>query len=273
MKSREERIVEATPYPLTVGSLAAGLSAAGVEGGQTVLVHSSLSSLGWVVGGPVAVIEALLSVLGGSGTLVMPSHSGDNSEPSAWVNPPVPKAWWQQIRDSMPPFDPAKTPTRGMGRVAEAFRAWPGSHRSAHPTTSFTALGPNAPVITGGHEPEGELDDRSPLGRLYELEASVLLLGVGFDSNTSLHLAEARADYPGKRWEETGSAVLESGRRKWLEYRHLAGDSDDFPALGQDFETSGGVQVSKVGPATVRLMRLRELVDFGVRWFEVNRTG
>ncbi len=97
--------------PATVASLAADLRALGVTEGSTLLVHSSLSALGFVCGGAPAVVQALRSALGAGGTLTVPTHSGDLSEPSRWRNPPVPQDWWQTIRDETPPFDPATTPT------------------------------------------------------------------------------------------------------------------------------------------------------------------
>ena len=56
----------------------------------------------------------------------MPTHTGDNSEPSNWENPPVPESWWDVIRAEMPVFDPKLTPTRGMGIIPETFRKFPG---------------------------------------------------------------------------------------------------------------------------------------------------
>src|SRR4051812_1657420 len=137
----EADVIARTGRPRTVSSLTADLRALGIPAGATVLVHSSLSAIGWVAGGPGAGGFALLAALGPDGTLVMPAHSGDLSDPAGWQNPPVPESWWDTIRNERPPFDPRTMPTRGMGAIAECFRSWPGSRRSDHPLASVTALG------------------------------------------------------------------------------------------------------------------------------------
>src|SRR5450756_3153555 len=91
--------------PGTVDSLSRDLNSLGVTEGMIVIVHSSLSSIGWVCGGSVGVVLALEQTLGIDGTLIMPTHSGDLSDPAKWENPPVPQAWWQSIRDNMPAYD------------------------------------------------------------------------------------------------------------------------------------------------------------------------
>jgi aminoglycoside 3-N-acetyltransferase len=265
-------IERTTGSPATIESLRADLIDLGLRPGMIVLVHSSLSALGWVSGGPVAVFLSLELALGREGTLMMPTHSADLSDPAQWAYPPVPEAWWAIIRDTMPAYDPDLTPTRGMGVVAETFRRGRGVLRSDHPQVSFAARGPLAERITGGHALDFGLGDGSPLARLYDLEGWVLLLGVEHGNNTSLHLAEYRADYPGRREITTGAPMMVDGRRRWVTYRELDFDDGDFPTIGAAFEREcGAARVGRVGRGTARLMPQRALVDFGVRWMSENR--
>ena len=83
----EHAAIQKTEVPATADSLQTDFSALGVEAGMVLLVHSSLSAMGWVCGGPVAVIIALQHVLGSAGTLVMPAHSTGLSDPGRWGEP------------------------------------------------------------------------------------------------------------------------------------------------------------------------------------------
>ncbi len=269
MPSRE--LIERTSSPLTVASLAEHLRRCGLAEGQTVLVHMAMGKLGWIIGGAQAVILALRAAVGESGTLMMTTNNYSNIDPDEWHHPPVPEEWWQTIRDHTPAYDPRTTPTEGMGVVPELLRTWPGAMRSAHPAFSLAALGPNAEYLVADHALNEDSGDRSPLGKLYELDGHVLLLGVDHWNNTSLHLAEFRADYPGKRNLKTGSALLVDGKRQWVTYETLVTDADDFGAIGDAFDASHGVVVNRINDAQVRFFRQRPLVDFAVAWMEKHR--
>lgn len=266
----EAEIVDRTPEPATEASLLADLRGVGDVAGGTVLVHSSLSALGWVAGGEQAVVSALQAWLGPSGTLVVPTHSGALTDPARWDDPPVPESWWQVLYDHMPAFDPATTPTRGMGAVVECVRHLPGAVRSNHPTVSFTAVGPRAAEVVREHSLAEGLGDRSPLATLYDLDAWVLLLGVGHANNSSLHLAEYRCGGLGVERVAQGSPVLVDGERRWVTYSELDGSTEDFEEVGADF---GEQVVGAVGQGEARLMRQRALVDFAVVWFAATRAG
>jgi len=270
---RERDIVEHTQgNPATIGSLRADLAALGVLPGMVLLLHSSQSSLEWVCGGPVAVILALEEALGPEGTLVMPTHSGDLSDPANWKNPPVPETWWDTIRQTMPPYDPDLTPTRGMGMIPETFRKQKRVLQSAHPQVSFAAWGAQASRVTEDHSLDFGLGKRSPLARVYDLDGWVLLLGVGHSSNTSLHLAEHKASYPERRIVKNGAPVWVDRERKWIEIQEIEENTSDFEAIGNSFERATEcVRRGRIAGAEAKLMPQRALVDYAVQWMENNR--
>jgi len=257
--------------PATAGSLAQDLARLGVQAGDVLMVHSSLSALGFVLGGAQTVCDALLGAVGPGGTVAMPSQSSDWSEPSGWSQPPVPEEWWPSIREHWPAYDPYATPLRGMGAIANAFLQRRSTVRSTHPRLSVMANGRRAHTIVNGHALEEGFGEQSPLARLYDLDAKVLLLGTGHDTNTSLHLAECRSDWPGKRTVEQGSAMLTERGRQWVTYTETEAQTDDFAAVGEAFGEAGLEAVGPVGTATARLMSQRSLVDFAATWFAANR--
>ena len=263
----EDNIVQKTPEPRTRASLAVDLQRLGLKPGMVVLVHTSLSALGWVSGGPVAVIQALMDALTPEGTLMMPSHSGDLSDPKEWSNPPVPDHWKQIIRDTMPAYDPRITPTRGLGRVAELFRTFPGVVRSGHPCVSFAAWGAQAQFLTENHSLNWSLGEDSPLARLYDLDGYVLLLGARHDSNTSIHLAQYRVEgvYPAIK---QGAPITQDGQRRWVEYDDISLETDGFEEIGKSFQDAGGIHAGRVGSAESQLMRQQALVDHAVGWIK-----
>lgn len=268
----EEEVIGECENPVTPAQLVNDLAALGVRPGMILLVHSSLSSLGWVVGGAHAVVIALLESVGPNGTLVMPTHSSALSDPSNWSNPPVDPAWWPTIRETMPGFDPDLTPTRGLGVIPECFRKARGVFRSNHPMCSFSALGPRAESITRNHSLKHSFGEASPMTRIYDLDGQILLLGVGHDSNSSLHLSEIRANYPSKKTTLEGAPITIDGITKWTPFEELDYDPDDFEEIGRAFEEARELTRGKVGYGEALLCSQRELVDFAVSWMERERS-
>ena len=257
-RSVSERDLEATVRSLGIGD------------GSVLLVHASLSAFGDVIGGEQAVIDALQAAIGPAGTLVMPSQSWQLCDPEYLAPGAMAFEECARIRENLPVFDVARTPTRSMGAVAELFRTLPGVRRSRHPHRSFAALGPEAAGVTAEQNLDSPFDDASPLARLYDLDAVVLLLGVGFDKATALHLAEwrSRARLPRV---PNGAPMLVGGERRWVTWEETLAESEDFEVIGDAFRSSSAARSATVGRASCEAMSLRELVDFGASWMNSTR--
>ncbi|MFG3497775.1 aminoglycoside N(3)-acetyltransferase [Streptomyces sp. NPDC047928] len=255
--------------------LAAQLTALGVEPGGFLLVHASLRALGPVAGGGRTVVRALLRALGPDGTLVVPTFTAHNSDTSPAYRERVRglgDAEVAAVRASMEPYDPLTMASTGVGILPELVRTAPGALRSAHPQTSFAALGAHAEKVVGDHRPDCHLGEDSPLARLYDLRARILLLGTGFDTCTAFHLGEYRVRRPPRRAYRC--VVREGGVRRWWEYEDVDLTDGDFGALGGDLEREaapGRVVTGPVGSARARLLGVVDAVDHARDWLERNR--
>lgn len=256
---------------LTQEDLVKSFKSCGITQGQTLFVHSSLKNIGFVVGGAETVIRALLEVVGKEGTIMMPSQTWKNLDPSTGVHWEAKEEWWPIIRESWPAYDKDITPAIGMGVIAEVFRKWPGAKRSNHPARSIAAVGKYAEFITCEHDLSNIFGSNSPVDKLYQLDGSILLLGVGYNKNTSLHLAEIRANFPGKTFTDESSAVMIEGKRKWVTYNTQAVDDSDFIELGKEYDKVSNIIPHKIGNADVRLINQRHLVDWATKWMETHR--
>lgn len=267
---KEEQTIRLYPNVITKSLLVEEFRSLGLYPGMRLIVHSSLRSLGWVSGGPVTVVQALIEVLTEEGTLVMPTHSGDYSDPSHWLCPAVPADWWETIRETMPAFDPAYSPTRGMGIIPDVFRTFPQVIRSYHPSVSFAAWGKDAKFVTEKHSLSFGLGEQSPLARLYDLDSSVLLLGVDYDSNTSFHLAENRQPNPTIKSES--APIMDEGQRIWATYSEIEYQTELFLELGKAFEKSYPVSQKTVAASACKLFKQRDCIDYGLDWL-MNRSS
>ncbi|AHG88626.1 aminoglycoside 3-N-acetyltransferase [Gemmatirosa kalamazoonensis] len=218
-------------------TLVAQLRALGVRDGDVLLVHTSFRAVRPVDGGPAGLIDALRDAVGPTGTLVMPSWGDDDEQP----------------------FDPERTPAAAdLGVVAEQFRRLPGVRRSAH-AAAFAALGPAAAEITADPLPLPPHRAESPVGRVHDVDGLVLLLGVGHDADTTLHLAELLAGVPYRTRKHVTVRGPDGAPTR------LAYDENDHCcarfALADDWLRARGLQrEGPVGSAHARLVRSRDVV-------------
>lgn len=162
---------------ITKASLIQDIQNCGVRSGDSVLVHSSLSKIGFVEGGPKTVVDALLEVIGENGNLLMPTS------PNAGLQ--------LEYIQALSVFDVAQDKSK-LGAISEYFRNLPNCLRSAHPTEPVSCLGPDAEYFTSTHfGEETPYTAQSPFYKVSEKGGKILYLGVTLDNaGTNLHTLE-----------------------------------------------------------------------------------
>jgi aminoglycoside 3-N-acetyltransferase len=226
-------------------AITAQLRALGVREGGVLLVHTSYRAVRPVDGGPQGLIGALRDSLGPDGTLAMPSWTGDDDQP----------------------FDPLTTPASSdLGVVADTFWRLPGVIRSAH-CFAFAAAGPQAARITADPLPLPPHLPASPVGRVHDLDGQVILLGVGHDANTTLHLAELIAGVP-YRIPHHCTVTGSDGRPARVEYEENDHCCQRFALMDGWLRDRGLQREGQVGQARARLMWSRDVVAVATEQLE-----
>lgn len=242
----------ARPRPVvTRESIAHDLSRLGFGGGDVVFFHSSLKSLGWVEGGPDAVIDAFLDVVASDGLVIVPTLT--------WT--------FASYGPARLPFDPQETPSR-VGAISEALRRRPEARRSAHPTHSIAAIGRRAGELVAGHDKTSTFGKDSPYRRYVDWGAKILFLGVKLTCNTTLHAVEDWLDMPYLAIER---AVIKGagGRPQIIEVtKSPMGDRDFYRSdskVERLLRRAGVMRRGKVGAADSLWMPAQEMVEVVVK--------
>lgn len=167
-------------------AIATALTDLGLGSGDTVMVHSGISNLGKITGGPQAVFNLIAEQVGGEGHMLYPVFPFNTLMYGYLASHPV--------------FDAANSPSK-MGSLSEYALRTPGGQRSLHPSHSILAFGPRAGYFVGEHHLcRTPFADLSPFARLVEAKGKILLIGVDLNSTTSFHRTEDRMgnDFPVK---------------------------------------------------------------------------
>ena len=219
----------------SITEVIAQLQALGVTPGAVLLVHTSFRAVRPIEGGPEGLIRALQEAVGDTGTLVMPAMTSGTE-----------------------PFDPRRTPVDGMGITADLFWRQDGAMRSPHPGASFAARGPDAEHICAPHPLSPPHGPDSPVGRVHELDGSVLLLGVTHSENTTLHLAEAIASVPYS--VSHPCVVVVDGAQQTIMIPETDHCCRRFTLADEWLDAAGLQRHGRVGAAHARLTRSRDIV-------------
>jgi aminoglycoside 3-N-acetyltransferase len=265
METGELRLVTKSKYERDLREL-------GVASGQTVMLHASVKAVGWVVGGPDVVIQALLDILGDGGTLMM--YVG--WEDSLYDLAKWPKGRQQAYLEECPPFNPATSRAfRKWSILTEYLRTWPSACRSSNPEASCAAVGAKARWMTENHPLQYGYGLGSPLSKLCEARGKVLLLGAPFTAITLLHHAEHKANVPNRRIVHYKMPILRNGQKVWEEIEEfdtcggiLPGAEDYFKTIPTEYLPHAKGRVGKVGEAQSYLFDAADFVKFAIKWLE-----
>lgn len=230
----------------TARRMAEQLRALGLRPGGIVLVHSSLSSLGKVAGGPATVIAGLRQALGPRGTLLLPALSYMHVGPQQRV------------------YDVKKTPSN-VGAIPEYFRRLPSTLRSVHPTHSVCGRGPLAKTVLGGHQRDSTpCGPNSPFRSLRNLGGQILFLGCSLKPNTSMHGVEELEKPPylfGKL--RRYRSLLPGGRvlRQCSREHDFKGWRQRYDRLAPLLKKAGALNSGRVLGAQAQLVEARPMWD------------
>ena len=237
---------------VTYSQLVQDFKRAGICAGDTVLIHSAMTPIGYVEGGAPTVAKALYDVIGEEGTLVAPAFC------------------FFHEAEKDPIIDPINDKSE-MGAISEAIRNLPGAKRSIAFRHSFSAVGKNASLITDVDPYYSVFDIDSSFGKLLGLNTKVILLGVTWVNSTTHHFAEYLLNVKDRHTIEKKVKVrMPDGELRPMtltDYQPKPNESGEYYSFPHDFnragrmlEMAGKVTISPVGNAMARVHYMRDLV-------------
>lgn len=207
----------------------------GISSEYTVVVHTSMRSLGEVEGGCDGLIDAFCSYLS-DGLFIVPTHT------------------WENVNESAPVYD-VRTSIPCIGALPKVAAFRPDGVRSLHPTHSVAAFGRRAREFVSGEE---RATSPCPVGgvwaRLYDERAKILLLGVKLNRNTYIHAVDEMLDIPNRLAEPIPLTVVDyDGERHEISFRkHSHRGSEYYDEIYREaFLKLGVLRTARLGEAEV----------------------
>ncbi|TWU20002.1 AAC(3) family N-acetyltransferase [Allorhodopirellula heiligendammensis] len=232
---------------ITEGQLVEHFLELGLASGDSVLVHSSLSSAGRIEHGAEGVIESLMKVVGPTGTLLFPTHN------------------WREVNRGLRKFDVRNSPSL-VGAISECFRLRDDVIRSEHPSHSVAAWGKDAARFTANHLAcDSPCGAKSPYHKLIMGSGKILLFGVGLERNTCFHCVESLANcsYLSKAESDRFEIIDSSGESRFVDIRcHATAIPSRFSELEQDLEAVACVRSRPIGKSRSTMIDAKAFHDW-----------
>ncbi len=238
----------------------------GLKSGDIVEFHGSLKAIGLVSGGPNTILDALLKVLTHEGTLLMAAQYSDNTDPAHWENPPVAIETFKVIRATHPPYKGRESYLGGMGAFAQTLQLKDDTLFSQHPNMAIMASGKQARWLSSDAPLTPAFGLNSPFEKAIQLKAKVLLIGVGYDVLTGMHVAEAMSGY--RPYRIDSATIEENGKPKRIKILDYEYDSDIFTQIGLAYEKEHSIQSVQMGSAVCKVIDLSSLHAFTLNYFK-----
>lgn len=240
----------------------------GLKKGMAVLIHANLDKLGFMSDGPQTIIDALIDAVGYDGTIVMPTFTLDMVDPCCRKDVHIDCESWEYIRDSMKPFD-RKLSAGKYDELIQQFLRNDGVVRSYHPLHSFAAWGKYAKIICDRHPLHFSLSKDSPLGKLYELNGFVLLLGCDYEECAMFHLSRYNTNQlPIK---VVCCPVNTNGKADWKDLLDLEIDKLGYDMVGKIMEEREIVKMCCIGEGLCKFFSGRQAVTLATAYYSLNK--
>ena len=249
---------------LTRSMLADALRQAGVETGDVLLVHASLSKCGYITGGAEGVIHGVMEAVGKDGTALFPTFT----RPYTYLGTSLNKGWNYRPYD---PADPSQIWTGAVPRVL--LEKFPEAKRSRHITHSWAGLGPQAETCVSGHGPaDPPASENSPLGKALALGGKVAYIGSGLAPSTFLHYLETVCDAAFLQPAVCRAKNADGSLRTVFIEKHLPGHRDFYRNDAENCKffvraVKAGLKISEVpfGMGKIHLIDLKNFYEIGMK--------